>query len=135
MENRFFERTTKDIKCRQAFQMDERNKIPHNFHHEAGLAGKDWLDEFRKQHPQFYQKQTGEQRSTPVTYMLGKEEEQEQEGQEEGEEQEEEEGKEEKKKKKKKLNKESNTNKTNNKNTTTCHAPSHKHIVLMEMVV
>lgn len=50
MEIRFFGLTTKGVRY-LAFQMAERNKIPLNFNQETGLAGKDWLDGFRKRHP------------------------------------------------------------------------------------
>ena len=51
MEGRFFGLTTRDVR-HIAFQVAERNKIPHNFNKTVGLAGDDWLYGFRKRHPE-----------------------------------------------------------------------------------
>lgn len=51
MEGRFFGLTTRDVR-HIAFEVAERNKIPHNFNKKVCLAGKDWLYGFRKRHPE-----------------------------------------------------------------------------------
>jgi len=51
MEALFHGLTTKDLR-HVAFQLAERNQIDHTFNKEVALAGEDWLEGFRKRHPE-----------------------------------------------------------------------------------
>ena len=51
MEQMFFGFTRKDVR-KLAFQLAERNSIPHDFNVSMGMAGKDWLNRFLKRHSQ-----------------------------------------------------------------------------------
>ncbi|XP_046397042.1 uncharacterized protein LOC124163957 [Ischnura elegans] len=51
MEVRFFGITVHDLRS-LAYKLAEQNNIPHNFNHEAKLAGKDWVRGFRHRHPE-----------------------------------------------------------------------------------
>lgn len=51
MEQRFYGVTTREIR-KLAFDLAERNGIPHPFNKQKQLAGIDWLAGFRKRHPQ-----------------------------------------------------------------------------------
>ncbi|KAG8237724.1 hypothetical protein J437_LFUL017026 [Ladona fulva] len=51
METRFYGITLRDVRS-LAFQLAEKNGIPHPFNFELGLAGEDWLLGFRRRHPE-----------------------------------------------------------------------------------
>ncbi|KAG8228369.1 hypothetical protein J437_LFUL008218 [Ladona fulva] len=51
METRFYGITLRDVRS-LAFQLAEKNGIPHPFNSELGLAGEDWLLGFRRRHPE-----------------------------------------------------------------------------------
>ncbi|KAG8229655.1 hypothetical protein J437_LFUL008587 [Ladona fulva] len=51
METRFYGTTLRDVRS-LAFQLAEKNGIPHPFSSELGLAGEDWLLGFRRRHPE-----------------------------------------------------------------------------------
>lgn len=50
LEQRFYGVSITDLR-RLAFQLAERNNIPHRFSKEKMMAGKDWVASFRKRHP------------------------------------------------------------------------------------
>lgn len=51
LETRFFGMAIKDLRS-AAFELAEKNKLPHNFNIETRMAGKGWIAGFRKRHPQ-----------------------------------------------------------------------------------
>lgn len=50
LEVRFFGITMTDLRS-LAYQLADKNNIPHNFNKESMLAGKDWVRGFRQRHP------------------------------------------------------------------------------------
>lgn len=50
LEKRFFGVSITDLR-RLAFQLAEKNNIPHPFNNDTKMAGKDWVACFRKRHP------------------------------------------------------------------------------------
>lgn len=50
-ETRMYGFTTRDLR-RLAYQLAEKNNIPHKFSHEHQAAGKEWLYGFQKRHPE-----------------------------------------------------------------------------------
>lgn len=51
LESRLFVLNCLDVR-RLAFQLAVKNDLPDNFCKEAGIAGRDWLEGFRKRHPE-----------------------------------------------------------------------------------
>lgn len=51
LEKSFYGLTTTEIR-KLAFDLAEKNNIPHPFNKSVGLAGYDWLAGFRKRHPE-----------------------------------------------------------------------------------
>lgn len=50
LETRFFGMTIKDLQS-SAFELAEKNNLPHNFNKDTRMAGKGWIAGFRKRHP------------------------------------------------------------------------------------
>ncbi|XP_050301512.1 uncharacterized protein LOC126739756 [Anthonomus grandis grandis] len=50
-ESRMYGLTTRNLR-QLAYQLAEKNKIPHKFSHVEKAAGKDWLSGFRRRHPE-----------------------------------------------------------------------------------
>lgn len=50
METRFYGVSNSDLR-RLAFQLAERNNLPHRFNKDSEMAGKDWIACFRERHP------------------------------------------------------------------------------------
>lgn len=51
LQNRFFGMNTRDVR-ELAYALAKKNNLPNAFSDETKLAGRDWLDGFRKRHPE-----------------------------------------------------------------------------------